>query len=186
METISDSIKTFWDNFPFEEMAQAAQADFERRITANQIVLTGELYKSLSTDVRVAAAELYSEMSIKFAPHGRFQDMKRIKIANISRKMIEGLEHFVAKTGLQNFKYTPGYNNNSPALANMTTSMQINRIAWGVAISRRSVGTIKRKNDGWYNKGKSKVLAEYKTQLSQKIISLLLSRLADGLAQPIQ
>ena len=83
--------------------------------------------------------DMYAEFTIGFAGYGRFKDMRQL----LYEKMppIEAMEEFVKEVGLEKFGYVPGYLLNAKyRVLHITDSRAINRIAWGIAVSRLKMG----------------------------------------------
>jgi hypothetical protein len=133
------------------------KAEVEKRLKAQMkyrgISSDGELYKSL-------LSELTDEntLSTAFSDYGRFVDMKNINtntsmmpVAFTSKNSKYGFKSWV-KENLNKFKYVPGYKNKS--ISEVPKNIAIDRIAWGVAISRsdNSKSAQKRKAKRWYAK----------------------------------
>lgn len=115
-----------------------------RKMTAAKLVLTGDLLRSLHAQFIQGSAGLATARLI-FEDAGRIRDMRRL---NYSKQTpIDVIEAYVKQIGLSKFKYVPGYKKGTFPL---TQSIAINRIAWGIAVSRTQENRIRRKP--WFNK----------------------------------
>jgi hypothetical protein len=101
------------------------------QIQKRNLVLTGDLLRSLQYDVLRAAAEGTMRLRLMFEEAGRIKDMKNVRYKKLPP--ISKLEEYVKEIGLANFKYVPGYTKGRIP----TESQAINRIAWGIATSKR-------------------------------------------------
>lgn len=111
--------------------------------------LTKDLYNSLRVEVIKATAGDLARARFYFQEHGRFKDMKTTYSrynGNTGIPPVAEMEEFVKKTGLENFKYIPGYKPGKvPA-----ESIAIRRLAWGIS---RGMGKRKTtKPQKWYAK----------------------------------
>lgn len=102
------------------------------QIQKRQLVLTGDLLRSLQYDVLRASAEGTMRLRLMFEESGRIKDMKNVRYKKLPP--ISKLEEYVKEIGLANFKFVPGYTNSGRI---PTESQAINRIAWGIAVSKR-------------------------------------------------
>lgn len=102
------------------------------KIREQDLVLTGDLLKSLQYEVLKTAASGVVALQLSFEQSGRMKDMNRLN----QRKLppIERIEEFVREVGVNNFAYVPGY---ISAKRIPTESEAVKRIAWGIARSRQ-------------------------------------------------
>ncbi|WP_375418113.1 hypothetical protein [uncultured Hymenobacter sp.] len=109
--------------------AARALALLSAAIQAKGLVLSEQLLQSLRSEVVAASAQHVASMGIAFEQYGRIRDMKGLN--RTKAPPIEEIEKFVRKVGLARFDYIPGYTDRSKV--SPTSSMAINRIAWGIA-----------------------------------------------------
>jgi hypothetical protein len=121
----------------------------KRNVEKQGLALTKDLYNSLRVEVVSQTAYELAHARFYFQIYGRFKDMKVNYFNYTGHKgfpPVAEMEKFIQKTGLENFKYIPGYKPGKvPA-----ESMAIRRLAWGV-----SKGIAKRKTvapEKWYAK----------------------------------
>ena len=106
-------------------------------IQKKKLTLTTELLRSLQFQVFRATEHSVNRISFAFQGYGRIREMKTLFYD--SMPPVEELEKFVAKVGLEKFKYVPGYKNKARV---PSESQAIKRIAWGIALSK----SLKNKN----------------------------------------
>ena len=135
------------------EFRQEVEKRLKEKMKYRGISADGELYKSL-------LSELTDEntLSVAFADYGRFVDMKSISsstsmmpVAFTSKNSKYGFKSWV-KENLNSFKSVPGYKNKS--ISEVPQNIAIDRIAWGVAVSKSDNGKSdqKRRVKKWYAK----------------------------------
>lgn len=114
------------------------------QIKKKNLILSGDLLKSLQYELLKASAENVAHLKLAFESSGRHKDMKTV----YDDKMppIDAMEDFIRKVGLQNFKYLP-YRKGKKV---PTESIIINRLAWGIAKSRLAQNTTKPKK--WFSR----------------------------------
>lgn len=117
----------------------------EAKIRAKGLILSGELLRSLSFQLLKATSERNAHLQLIFQDAGRIKDMRQLRYKKMPS--IESMESFVRKVGVDKFKFTPGYKKGQKI---PTEDQRINRIAWGIAISRHKKN--KRKPVKWFSK----------------------------------
>lgn len=122
------------------EVLQRLAAEIERK----KLVLTQDLLRSLQAEVLKASASGVAAMRLSFQQSGRISDMKAFRYKGMPP--VSAMETFVREVGLENFKYLPY----SPMGKVPTESQLINRLAWGIAISKRGKNIAKPKK--WFAK----------------------------------
>lgn len=113
-----------WQGVVLEKLAN--------EIRRRKLTLTEDLLKSLQTEVLREASGASYQLRLAFMEYGRIKEMRSVSWKNMPP--VEEMEKFVAKVGVERFKYVPGYKfGQFPTDKNMA----IRRIAWGIAISRK-------------------------------------------------
>ncbi len=130
----------------------------QQKLQQSGYVLTGALLDSLRHQAIVVGRDLYAEFSIGFAGYGRFKDMKQLLYGQLPP--IEAMEAFVREIGVENFQYTPGYLKDAKRRVNVPDSRAINRIAWGIAMSRLKLGVKGKRKNSFYNPVRGKLIYE--------------------------
>jgi hypothetical protein len=111
--------------------------------------LTKDLLNSLRVEVVKAAAGDLARANFYFQLHGRFKDMKTTYSHYSGLKgfpPVKEIEEFIKKTGLEQFKYIPGYKPGKVPAENVA----IRRLAWGISKGIAKRKTVKAKK--WYAK----------------------------------
>jgi hypothetical protein len=111
--------------------------------------LTKDLLNSLRVEVVKAAANDFARAKFYFQLHGRYKDMKTAYSHYSGLKgfpPVKEIEEFITKTGLQSFKYIPGYNPGHIPAENIA----IRRLAWSISKGIAKRKTTKPKK--WYAK----------------------------------
>jgi hypothetical protein len=96
------------------------------QLKRKKLVLTGELLRSLQSEVVAKTSEQAVSYALAFQNQGRFRDM----VTNSGKlPPLDVIEAFVKKTGLSKFDYVAGYqfSNRTP-----TETNAIRRVAWGI------------------------------------------------------
>lgn len=127
-----------------QDWAVGVIAFLQDKMQERDLVLSGELYKSLRFEVLRGAAEASAQMRIMFQDSGRIRDMRQVRYKKLPP--IKVMEDYIEKVGgLGSFKYIPGYTTGGKI---PTESVAINRIAWGIAKSKRNYNKTKPKK--WF------------------------------------
>jgi hypothetical protein len=120
----------------------------KENLKKKKMVFTAELENSLKMRMtKVVDGAGAAQLDVK--NYGRFRDMKRRNYSGPANfdKMLE----WVQKIGIAKFKFVPGYDSRKRKVNKIpTTSIAMNRIAWGIAWSRFVKFNARRKQ--WLNK----------------------------------
>ena len=130
----------------------------QQKLQQSGYVLTGELLDSLRHQAVIVGRDLYAEFSIGFAGYGRFKDMRQLLYGQMPP--IEVMEDFVRAIGVEKFQYTPGYLKDAKRRVVVPDSRAINRIAWGIAVSRMRLGVKNKRRNSFYNPTRGKLIYE--------------------------
>jgi len=131
----------------------------QQKLQAAGHVLTGELLNSLRHQAVIVGRDLYAEFSIGFNGYGRFKDMRQLLYGQMPP--IEAIEAFVREVGLDKFGYVPGYLLNAKyRVLYIQDSRAVNRIAWGIAMSRLKLGVKGKRKNAFYNPVRGKLIYE--------------------------
>jgi len=136
-------------NEVLEEWSQQTINLLRASIDKAGLNLTKDLYNSLRVEVIKATAEGLAGARFYFQLHGRYKDMKTTYSrfnGNTGFPPVAEIEEFVKKTGLENFKYIPGYKMGTVP----SESIAIRRLAWGIAKGMGKRKTTKPQR--WYAK----------------------------------
>ncbi|WP_020531403.1 hypothetical protein [Flexithrix dorotheae] len=115
-------------------------------VKKNKLDITGELLKSISTDLVSRGEKEYHEAIIEFKAHGSFRELRTLDFTQ--NQSGEIFKKWVEKKGLSAFKYVPGYQKKP---ARLPKESQLQRIAWAIAFSRTD-GSYKHKRKKWFSK----------------------------------
>lgn len=161
-------------------MAEATLT-MQRKLQNAGFVLTSELLNSLRQQSIVTGKELYAEFSIGFAGYGRFKDMRKLLYGKLPP--IDVLEDYVREVGLERFKYVPGYLLNAKyRVLHIPDNRAINRIAWGIAVSRLKNGVKRGRNNAFYNPTRGKLMYE----TSSKLLASLPEPILQGIKRQLE
>ncbi|MCU0336341.1 MAG: hypothetical protein MUF12_00630 [Sediminibacterium sp.] len=170
-----------------QDIQLGAEKYFLQLIKNNGLVLTGELQDSFKTSVIKIATELYAEISVSFKFDGRFMDLKTLNYKggkpDPQGSLVEGMKRFIeAKGGLSGFSGVPGYygSNKIPI-----TSVAINRLAYSMAQARINKGVIRRRGEGWYNKGRGIFVRDVRRILQDRISRFMVEAMAEQMKMDI-
>jgi hypothetical protein len=139
-------------NAVLEDWSTLTLGDLQASVRAAGLELTEDLYNSLRVEVVKATAENIASAKFYFRMHGRMKDMRTVySNFNASWRQsgyppISAIEEFIKKTGLEKFKFIPGYKMGTMP----TESNAIRRLAWGISIGIGKRNTVKAKK--WYAK----------------------------------
>lgn len=160
-----------------------AEIEMQRKIQAAGFVVTGELVSSLRKQTVVIGKELYAEFKLGFKGYGRFKDMRQLLFEKMPP--VAKIQAYIEKVGLENFDYVPGYFKDAKRRAMIPESRAINRIAWGIAVSRRQAGVYRnfgrsRSNKkAFYNPVRGKLVYEVRDKVIESLFPVILSSLRD-------
>jgi predicted transcriptional regulator len=115
------------------------------RIKQKQLVFSQDLYESFETQAINATQDTLGQVSLSFLDYGRHRDINKLFYSRMPP--VEILEEFVLKTGLEKFKYIPGYKQGARIPSDQIAAR---RIAWGIAKSR--IGKTYGKPKKWFQK----------------------------------
>ncbi len=121
-----------------------AARELKAKLAKRGMVMTGELQSSIAWSITAANIEGQAAATLGVRNYGRFKDMKRLTYTRPAN--FDAMLGFVQKKGLAAFSYVPGYRNGRIP----STSVAMNRIAWGIAWSRLRKYQHRRKQ--WLNK----------------------------------
>ncbi|MEA5257163.1 hypothetical protein VB264_05150 [Arcicella aquatica] len=169
------------------EIQEQAVLYFQKFIKDRGLVLTNNLLEHFQKSTMVVASELYAEVNVTFNSYGRYLDMKAIGYKpgkpDPEGPLVEGMKEYIEKKGLAFFKGIPGYYGASRM---PVTSIAINRLAYTLAYSRKNSLKIKRRGEGWYNKGRSLFVRDVRRKLQASIAELVLREVANGLEMTLE
>lgn len=149
---MSDENNLAFINEVMDDWSNVTMLQLKRSIQDAGLELTDDLLNSLRVEVMKAAAGDLAKANFYFRMHGRFKDMRTVyrNYTNTWRQSgfppVAEIEEFIKKTGLEKFKYIPGYKmGNVP-----TENIALRRLAWGIAVGIGKRNTMKAKK--WYAK----------------------------------
>ncbi|WP_375445741.1 hypothetical protein [uncultured Fibrella sp.] len=123
---------------------QKAENAFQRRISSQGLVLTGEMLNSFR-QYAAERGEGYVEAKLGMVGYLRMKDLKSL---NYSRTPpLRALMDFVEKVGVDKFAYVPGY---PQGVKPATEAKAIERIAWGIKMNMQRHPNVKRGYRGIY------------------------------------
>lgn len=164
------------------EIQDQAVLYFQRFIKERGLVLTGDLLEHFKKSVVVVAADLYAEIKISFRFSGRYLDLKTMTYQggkpDPDGALIQGMKAFIESVGIQKFNGIPGYYGSASLPSNTAA---LNRLAYTLAYARMNKGTIRRRGEGWYNKGRSFLVRDVRRTLQSKIAVLILKEVASNM-----
>ena len=70
------------------------------------------------------------------------------------------MEDYVRAVGIDKFGYVPGYRKDAKFRVYITDSRAVNRIAWGIAVSRLKLGVKGKRKNAFYNPVRGKLIYE--------------------------
>ena len=170
-----------------QDIQLGAEKYFMHFIKERGLVLTGDLHESFRTSVVNIASELYAEIRVTFKLDGRFLDMKTLTYKaghpDPDGLLVQGMKRFIEeKGGMSAFYGVPGYMGSSRM---PITSVALNRLAYSMAQARINRGTIRRRGDGWYNKGRSIFVRDVRRSLQERISKFMVDAVSDGISEDI-
>jgi hypothetical protein len=170
-----------------QDIQLGAEKYFMHFIKERGLVLTGELYDSFKTSVINIASELYAEIRVSFKFDGRFMDLKQLTYKaghpEPGGSLIQGMKNYIeAKGGLSAFYGVPGYmgSNRMPI-----TSIAINRLAYSMAQARINKAIIRRRGEGWYNKGRGIFVRDVRRTMQDRISKFMVEAVANQMGEDI-
>lgn len=169
-----------------QDIQLGAEKYFMHFIKERGLILTGSLHESFRTSVISIATNLYAEIRVSFQFNGRYLDLKTMNYKggkpDPDGALVEGMKLFIEKIGLSNFKGIPGYYGSAKL---PITSVAINRLAYSMAQARINKGIIRRRADGWYNKGRGMFVRDVRLTLQNRIAEFMIAQVALGLNDEI-
>lgn len=137
------------DDFVAETLRQwwpEVKEKLEKAILSRKLVLTDTLYRSLEAEVKNGTGEVVTQLVASFSEYGRNLDMKSATYRK--RPPVDVMEDYVRKRGLASFKKIPGTGEGRKM---PTEDIQVRRLAWALASSKLSKGTVL-SNKKWYSR----------------------------------
>jgi hypothetical protein len=135
--------------------------EFQRRIRAAGLILTGEMLDSF----RIKAVQTgagYISQQVEMAGYFRIKDLRSMHYARMPPQA--AMEYFIEKTGLSRFAYVPGYKASSPPASQ---TIAVERIAWAIRAKRMQNPDVKRGYRGIYNEVVGAGLSALRSNVSQ-------------------
>jgi len=170
-----------------QDIQLGAEKYFLHFIKQQGLELTGELRDSFKTSVLNIASELYAEIRVTFKFEGRYWDLNTLTYKQGHPEpnglLVQGMKKFIeAKGGISAFYGVPGYmgTNRTPI-----ASIAINRLAYSMAQARINKGVIRRRGDGWYNKGRSFFVRDVRRTLQDRISKFIVEEMAKNMGEEI-
>ena len=165
-----------------QDIQLGAEKIFQHLIKERGLILTGELHESFRTSVIQIASELYAEIRITFQLDGRFLDMKTLNYKpghpEPDGLLVQGMKKYIAEKGLGSFYGIPGYVGKSSV---PITSKSMNRLAYTLAQARINKGVIRRRGEGWYNKGRGLFVRDVRRTLQDRISRFMVNAVVGGM-----
>jgi len=158
-----------------------AEIEMQRKIAAAGFMVTGDLINSLRKKTVVIGKELYAEFTLGFRGYGRFKDMRQLLFEKMPP--VAAIKAYIEKVGVDEFDYVPGYLTDAKRRAVIPESRAINRIAWGIAISRRQTGVYRNFGKGrnnkkaFYNPTRGKLVYEVRDKVMETLLPVIVSSL---------
>lgn len=167
-----------------------------RDIEGADLVLSGELKKSLYSERAYVTDQLEASFRMGMRGHGRFKDMRQISYAKFPN--VEALKEFVEEIGVDSFinnetvqingkpvqLYVPGYFTNVKRKSEITAERAKTRIAYGMARAMQERNTIKRRGNSFYNVNKGEIYNEICTYLMTKLPPTMLEAMKEYYERP--
>lgn len=125
---------------------------------------SGDLEKSLNTQVKPSDAALRGVVVFSFLRYGRFIDMKRLD----RRRQLptDEIEAWIRAKGVEKFKRR--FRKLKGSTEGIPRAQLINMIAWGIVKGRQK--NMKHKRKRWYNKRKDAMIYELRDELTELYI----------------
>lgn len=148
--TLNESIDVF-----FRQFAQEFVRNRARDIRDRKLINTEDLLRSLYAKVNSDPANGRFLMLVFFKTYGRYQDMSRVYTKAGGEEMIQLLEDWVGKEGVEKFKK----GKYAARLSNKTTRQVKNAVAWGIVNKLKTQPRTRKRS--WWNKGKTKDIENF-------------------------
>lgn len=162
-----------------------AVRSLQESLRKKKMVVTQELERSIKmrmTRVVSGAGAAHLELNM----YGRFRDMKRRTYSGPAN--FDAILDWVEKIGIQRFKYVPGYDPSKRTVNRVpTTSLAMNRIAWGIAWSRYIKFNARRKqwlNKLFYGPLQYQLIESIMEVTGRNTVSIITDQLNEELLQP--
>ncbi|MEZ0484296.1 hypothetical protein [Fibrella aquatica] len=123
---------------------QKAEDAFQRRISSQGLVLTGEMLSSFR-QYAAERAEGYVEAKLGMVGYVRIKDLKSLNYTRTPP--LRAIMDFVEKVGVSKFAYVPGY---PQGVQPGSEAKTIERIAWGIKMNMQRNPNVKRGYRGIY------------------------------------
>jgi hypothetical protein len=148
--TLNESIDVF-----FRQFAQEFVRNRARDIRDRQLLNTEDLLRSLYAKVNSDPANGRFLILVFFKTYGRYQDMSRVYTKAGGQEMIQLLEDWVGKEGVEKFKK----GKYAARLSNKTPQQVKNAVAWGIVNKLKNQPRTRKR--AWWNKGKTKDIENF-------------------------
>lgn len=148
------------------EFLAAELRDFAKYFVANRqadirrlkLLNTQELLQGLYAKVQADPARGIFFMYVFARNYGRWQDMRRRYVQVGGEDMVQQLEAWAAREGIENFS-KKGRRNYSAEYKGQPPERILNRIAWGIIRKYRDRNTARKR--GWWNRGKTRDIENF-------------------------
>jgi hypothetical protein len=191
MDTARQEIQQIFENevVPWCDKAFThATITMRKNLELAGVEMTKELRSSIFSERLNVTDQMEASFRLGMKGYGRFKDMRELKydtfLPHPEGDLIQGLERFVEKTGISNFKYVPGYFTDAKRRVVIPESRAKNRIAWGIAMSIIKKGRQKRKSP-FYNVNRGKIYSDIIEYLMQKLPEASLAKLVALYEKPV-
>jgi len=148
--TLNESIDVF-----FRQFAQEFVRNRARDIRDRQLLNTEDLLRSLYAKVNSDPANGRFLILVFCKTYGRYQDMSRVYTKAGGQEMIQLLEDWVGKEGVEKFKK----GKYAARLSNKTPQQVKNAVAWGIVNKLKNQPRTRKR--AWWNKGKTKDIENF-------------------------
>lgn len=157
----------------------------QENLKKKKMVFSAELENSIKMRMtKVVDGAGAAQLDLK--TYGRFRDMKRNTYSGPAN--FEAMLEWVKKIGIQRFKYIPGYDPAKRTVNRIpTTSLAMNRIAWGIAWGRFIKFNGRRKqwlNKYFYGPLQNVLIDSIIKATGRNTVSIITDQLNEGLLQP--
>jgi hypothetical protein len=152
-----------------DELQGMADVIFKGAVERSDLVLTGELKKSVESEFRKSIGDLGGEISVYFNHYWHYKDMKYYSYDNGKFINVDAIREFVKKIGVGQFPDTPGYEKR----VTISDEKKIDRIVRAIVFYRRKIPTVKNTGNKKHQRLFTRTKMAYVNMLRRRIMNSL-------------
>ena len=171
-----------------QDLHKIAKKQYDAALAKSGVEYSGQIRQNFERGLLEMSKDYAASVTYSFGKYGRFRDLKFVQYEgyqapnNKGKKYSKGsnddltpeavrrFEEWITATGLQKFKYVPGFVNKQKK---PSTTIDIKKMAWGMYLGRLWKGKVPNKRTQWYSKSTSKIIKDARPLITEQIARML-------------